>query len=166
MRASTIALAAALAALSPTAVRADVVYTATNGPTCRNFSKSQVGDWICPGPGGYVARFSDEGNLASVTIGPGPRAKGRHPMQVLSAGKVFGDKIQWIVVDGVPRAAVLRMFHRADVNDDKELQSLKVFLIESGRTCLFGSIDARQPHANKTALQRAELATRSDCTMK
>lgn len=164
MRAASITAAALL--LSATSSWAEIVYTPTNGSTCKDFSKPEAGDWICPGPGGYVARFSDEGNLASVTIGPGPRAKGRGPVQILGSGKVFGDKIQWIVVDGTPRAAVLRVWQRKAVDDDREIQTLEVFLLERGRTCSFGSFNAAQPGANELALQRAEYAARSDCTMK
>jgi hypothetical protein len=157
---------ASLILLSCSGSSAGVVYTPTNGPTCKELSKSDLGEWICPGPGGYVARFSDEGNVASVAIGPGPQARGREPAQVLGAGKVFGDKIQWIVVNDLPRAAVLRMWHRAAVDDDRNIQTLEVFLVEPNRTCAFGSVDARQPNANEIAMQRAEQAAKSNCTMK
>lgn len=145
--------------------QAAVVYTPTYGATCKDFSKEEFGDWICPGPAGYVAHFSDEGNLASVSIGPGPAADGRGGLEIRGSGKVFGDKLQWIVVDGVPRAAVLRLWQHAR-DDDREVQTLQVFLIERGQTCTFGSFDARHPGANEAALQRAEFAASSECSRK
>lgn len=45
---------------------ADVRYTPTNGPTCKDYSKPQFGHWVCPGPGGYAIAFSDEGNIAGL----------------------------------------------------------------------------------------------------
>jgi hypothetical protein len=145
--------------------QAAVVYTPTNGATCKDLSKDEMGDWICPGPAGYVAHFSDEGNVASVSIGPGPAAGGRDPLQILGSGKVFGEKLQWVVVDGLPRAAVLRLWQRA-ADDDREVQTLQVFLIERAQTCAFGSFDARRPGANEAALQRTEFAASSDCSRK
>jgi hypothetical protein len=156
--------AAAVLLLSITASQAAVIYTPTNGPTCHDHSKPEFGDWTCPGPGGYVARFTDEGNLASVSIGPGPRAKHRLATQLRGSGKIFGDKIEWHVVGGVPKSAVLRMWYRDE--SETEMHTLEVFLLEPGRTCSFGSIDARRPDANGLASQRAEYAAHSDCTNK
>jgi hypothetical protein len=153
--------ASALLLLSITPSPAAVIYTPTNGPTCHDFSKPEFGDWTCSGPGGYVARFTDEGNIATVSIGPGPRAKHRLAAQVRGSGKVFGDKIEWHVVSGVPKSAVLRMWYRDEA--EREMQTLEVFLIQSDRTCSFGSIDASRPSANALAAERAEYATRSDC---
>ena len=155
-----------LVLFSASTCQAAVVYTPTNGATCKDLSKDELGDWICPGPGGFVAHFSDEGNVASVSIGPGPAADGRSPLQILGSGKVFGDRLQWIIVDGVPRAAVLRLWQRAAGDSDREVQTLQVFLIERGQTCAFGSFDARRPGANEAALQRAEYAASSDCSKK
>jgi hypothetical protein len=156
----------ALSLFSGAVCQAAVVYTPAKGATCKDLSKDELGDWICPGPGGYVVHFSDEGNVASVAIGTGPAARGRNPMQILGSGKVFGDKLQWVVVDGAPRAAVLRLWQRVAADDDREVETLQVFLIERERTCAFGSFDARRSGANEAALQRAEYAVSSDCSSK
>jgi hypothetical protein len=67
-------------------------------------------------------------------------------------------------VGGVPKSAVLRMWYRDE--SETEMHMLEVFLLEPGRTCSFGSIDARRPAANGLASQRAEYAAHSDCTNK
>jgi hypothetical protein len=156
--------AAAILLLSTIASQAAVIYTPTKGPTCRDFSKPEFGDWACPGLGGYGARFTDEGNLVSVSISPRFRAKEGLRAQFRGAGKVFGDKIEWHVVGGIPKSAVLRMWYRDE--NDKELQTLEVFLLEPHRACSFGSIDARRSDANELASQRAEYATHSNCSDK
>jgi hypothetical protein len=156
--------AAAILLLSTIASQAAVTYTPTTGPSCRDFSKPEFGDWACPGPGGYVARFTDEGNLVSVSIGHRSRTKEALTTQFRGAGKVFGDKIEWHVVDGVPKSAILRMWHLDE--NEKELQTLEVFLFEPHRACSFGSVDARRSDANELASQRAEYATHSNCSDK
>jgi hypothetical protein len=167
--------------LLTTASQAAVIYTPTKGPTCRDFSKPEFGDWACPGPGGYVTRFTDEGNIVSVSVGPrsgftdegnivsvsvGPRSRANEQVtaQFRGSGKVFGDKVEWHLVGGVPKSAVLRMWYRDE--NDKELQTLEVFLLEPHRACSFGSIDARRSDANELASQRAEYATHSNCSDK
>jgi hypothetical protein len=149
---------------------ADVVYTPTNGPTCRDYSKQYMSDWICPGPGGMVARFTDEGNMASVTIGRGPRADGRldHASTFRGSGDVFGKKLEWHLVDGVPRSAVLRVFQVDTTKDgeERQVQKLEVYAINNKVTCLFAAVDASQPNANAKAGAHADNATRWFCTEK
>jgi hypothetical protein len=59
----------ALSALWVSFARADdSIFTPTNGPACTDRSHSEFGSWRCPGSGGYVAEFGDEGNIAGVSI--------------------------------------------------------------------------------------------------
>jgi hypothetical protein len=153
--------AAAILLLTSAVADAGVIYTPTKGPTCHDYSRPEFGDWACPGPGGYAARFTDEGNLVSISIGPRSRVRDMAGTQMRGAGKVFGDKIEWHVFDGVPRSAVLRIW--ALDENEKEVQTLEVFLLEPHRTCSFGSIDARRPGANALASERAEDAVHSAC---
>jgi len=150
--------------LSAITSQAAVIYTPTSGSACHDLSKPEFGDWVCPGPGGYVAEFTDEGNVAGLSIFSRSRAKERLTTQFRGAGKIFGDKMEWHVLGGVPKSAVLRMWHRDE--NEREIQTLEVFLLEPHRACSFGSIDARRPDANELASQRAEYATHSDCANK
>ena len=88
-----------------------VVYTPARGTLCQDRSKPEFGYWICPGPGGYVASFSDEGNLSAVSIARGKARKPATTSEFLGAGRVFGDKVEWHLVDGKPKSAVLRAAH-------------------------------------------------------
>ena len=69
------------------------------GTLCQDRSKPEFGYWICPGPGGYVASFSDEGNLSAVSIARGKARKPATTSEFLGAGRVFGDKVEWHLVD-------------------------------------------------------------------
>lgn len=141
-------------------------FTPATGPACKDESTDELGLWTCPGPAGYVVSFADEGNIVSVTIAPrsaiekvsGPTAQWR------GAGKSFGEKVQWIMRGGVPRAAVIRTWRTVD--DEKELQELSVFAISGAKACLVGSIDVHTDKANDAALARAQQAANSGCPRK
>lgn len=146
---------------------ADVIYTPTNGPTCRDHSREHMGEWICPGPGGAAAYFADEGNMAAVVLGTRSGAKDvlGSSWQFRGAGKVFGDKIEWHVVDGRPRAAVLRVWRTDTAADgtDKELQELAVFAINQKQSCFMTAVPARQANANSIASKEAERVSGLAC---
>ena len=164
MRIRTLTLVAILAVLSTTASRADVVYTATSGPTCRDASRGSLGEWACLGPAGYVVRFLDEGNIAAVAIGPRRRVNSRmeNTSQFRGAGRVFGDKMQWLVIGGKPRAAVLRTWRLDDA--EREQQQLDVYAIDGDVACIVESINVKTPSANEQALARATAAAQSGCS--
>lgn len=163
MHIRSLAIAAALIVLSMTAVRADVVYTATSGPTCHDRSKEFVGNWTCPGPAGYAVRFLDEGNIAAIAIGPRRGiSRMKNVTQFRGPGRVFGDKMQWLIVDGKPRAAVLRTWRLDDA--EREQQQLDVYAIDRDTVCVVESINVKTPSANERALARAEIAARSGCS--
>ncbi|MDA9524118.1 hypothetical protein XI06_28530 [Bradyrhizobium sp. CCBAU 11434] len=142
-------------------------FTPAMGPACKDQSKEGFGLWTCPGPAGYVVRFADEGNIVSLTIAPrraiekvqGPTAQWR------GAGKAFGDKVQWIMRAGVPRAAVIRTWSRVG-DDEREIQELSVFAINGEKACLVGAVEIHTGKANATALARAEQAADSRCPEK
>ena len=143
--------------------QAGVIYTATTGAGCRDCSKPQFGHWVCAGPGGYVAAFSDEGNIAAVAIGP--RALAPHKLKSVSqfrgAKRVFGEKLEWHVTDGKVQSAVLRVWKTGE--QEQELQQLEVYAVGNGRTCLIATVDAAQPDANAKAAAYAEEAARASC---
>lgn len=158
-----LALAAVLAIVASSSALADTTYTAASGPSCKDESKPEFGLWTCPGPAGYAAQFADEGNMVSVTLAPsGSIAKAGPTAQWRGAGKAFGDKVQWIMRGGVPRAAVIRTWRRPD-DDEREIQELSVFTIDGAKACAYAAIDIRVPKANEAALARAEEAADSRC---
>ncbi|MBC9880342.1 hypothetical protein G8O24_23735 [Bradyrhizobium sp. INPA01-394B] len=142
-------------------------FTPATGPACKNQSKEGFGLWTCPGPAGYVVRFADEGNIVSLTIAPkraiekvqGPTAQWR------GAGKAFGDKVQWIMRAGVPRAAVIRTWSRVG-DDEREVQELSVFAVNGEKACLFGAVEIHTDKANEAALARAAQAAEVGCPEK
>jgi len=101
--------------------------------------------------------------MVSLTLAPlGSIAKARATARWRGAGTAFGDKVQWIMRGGVPRAAVIRTWRRAD-DDEREIQELSLFAIDSKRACPFGAVDVRQLGANDLALAKAEEASGWHC---
>jgi hypothetical protein len=154
-----------LSLLAGTAL-ADTVFTPAKGPKCKNESKEGFGQWTCPGPAGYAVRFADEGNIVSLSIARARSIeKAPSTTQWRGAGKVFGDKVQWVIRGSVPRAAVIGTWRRKD-DDESELQELSVFAIEGGRACAYGAVDIHKPQANEAALALAKQAAKSRCSKK
>ena len=163
----TIAVVATLTLAAAGTASAQTLFTPAKGPACKDQSKEFFGSWTCPGPAGYVVRFFDEGNVVSLTIAPrrsieklqAPTAQWR------GADKVFGDKVQWIMRAGVPKAAVIRTWSRVG-DDEREVQELSVFAINGEKACLFGAVEIHTDKANDVALARAEQAADSRCPEK
>ena len=108
------------------------------------------------GPGRIFCTFADEGNIVSLTLAPsGSIARAGPTAQWRGAGKAFGDKVQWIMRGGVPRAAVIRTWRRAD-DDERDIQELSVFAIEGKGACPFAAVDIHQERANEVAGQGRE----------
>ncbi|WP_092291811.1 hypothetical protein [Bradyrhizobium sp. Ghvi] len=162
-----IAVVATLTLAAAGTASAQTLFTPAKGPACKDQSKEFFGSWTCPGPAGYVVRFFDEGNVVSLTIAPrrsieklqAPTAQWR------GADKVFGDKVQWIMRAGVPKAAVIRTWSRVG-DDEREVQELSVFAINGEKACLFGAVEIHTDKANDVALARAEQAADSRCPEK
>jgi hypothetical protein len=162
-----IAFASALAMAGGGSAFGQTAFTPATGPACKDQSKEGFGLWTCPGPAGYVVRFADEGSIVSLTIAPkrsieklqGPTAQWR------GAGKAFGDKVQWIMRAGLPRAAVIRTWSRVG-DSEREVQELSVFAVNGDTACLFGAIEIHTDKANDAALARAQQAADSRCPEK
>jgi hypothetical protein len=155
-------LAAVLTMLVGGSALADTTFTSASGPKCKVESKPEFALWTCPGPAGYAVRFADEGNIVSLTLAPsGSIANAAPTAQWRGAGNAFGDKVQWILRGGVPRAAVIRSWRRDD--DEREIQELSVFVIDGKRACPFGAVDIREAEANDLALAKAEEAAGRRC---
>jgi hypothetical protein len=101
--------------------------------------------------------------LVSLTLAPlGSIGKAGPMVQRRGAGKAFGDKVQWIMRGGVPRAAVIRTWRRTD-GDEREIQELSVFAIDGSKACAYAAVDIHVAKANEAALARAEEAADSRC---
>lgn len=121
--------------------------------------------------GGYVAEFSDEGNLVGVAIAKKNSLRGpaiTPTVNFRGSGRVFGDKLQWIFEDGKPTAAILRVWRvqATDEGTESEVQELVVLKIEPAKACEFAVVNARQPSANELAAARALEAARFNCMEK
>lgn len=142
---------------------ADTNFTAASGPKCKDESKPEFGLWTCPGPADYAVRFADEGNMVSITLAPRRSIEDTEATaQWRGAGKAFGDKVQWILRGGVPRAAVIRTWRRVG-DDEREVQELSVFAIDGPNACAYAGIDIHVTNANEAALARAEEAANTGC---
>jgi hypothetical protein len=145
---------------------ADTVFTPGSGSKCKDESKEGFGQWTCPGPAGYAVRFTDEGNIVSLTIARARFiAKVPSTAQWRGADKAFGHRVQWVMRGDVPRAAVIRTWRRKN-DDESELQELSVFAIDRERACAYGAVDIRKPKANDAALALANEAAESRCSKK
>jgi hypothetical protein len=153
-----------------TGATAGNVFTPTSGPSCPGSSKSQVNVWRCAGPGGFFAEYADEGNMVAVAIASkaSPRRGAGATMTFRGSGKVFGDKLQWLVEDGKPQAAILRIW-RIEVSNEgaeSEVQELIVFKLQSASACQYAVVKASQPSANELAVARAREASSAACPEK
>ncbi|WP_244597922.1 MULTISPECIES: hypothetical protein [Afipia] len=145
--------------MSTSAYAAESLYTRTSGPECRDSgSKEEFNAWQCPGPGGYSAGFSDEGNLVAFKIF---RTGQRDDEPVLiwrGADDVFGDKLEWRLSGGKPIAAILRAW-RVDTDQDGHdhvTQELLVVSLRGQRPCKVGAVSVHEPHANRRARALAD----------
>jgi hypothetical protein len=157
----------ALSALSASIAQAEEnIFMPTSGPACTDRSHSEFGSWRCPGPGGYVAEYSDEGNIAGVSIWmPRQKRKAASAITWRGAGRVFGEKLQWRVDKGRPLAAVLRIW-RTDTNSDGQervVEELIALKVAPEGSCRVASIDARQAGANEIAQRRSDEAASLPC---
>ncbi|WP_314963020.1 hypothetical protein [Bradyrhizobium cosmicum] len=159
-----IAFASALAMAGAGAASGQTPFTPATGPACKDESGDGLSVWTCPGPAGYVIRFADEGNIVSLTIAPRRSIEKlvKPTAQWRGAGQVFGDKVQWIMRSGVPKAAVIRTWSRVG-DDERDVQELSVFAINGEKACLFDAVEIHTDKANKAALARAEQAANSRC---
>lgn len=105
--------------------------------------------WRCPGPGGYAAVFSDEGNVFEVEYGKRGHEKNLGGLQWQGGPNAVGPKIEWRVKSGEPYAAILRI---GSINaDGRAVVHLLVARISAGGGCRMAMIDARRPDANLRA---------------
>jgi hypothetical protein len=143
------------------------VFSPASGVVCKDYSKEEFGYWVCPGPANYAVAFMDEGNLAGLTIGPARLVRtAAMTAQWLGASKVFGEKVQWIVREGTPKAAVVRIWRREDVSNPREIQELAIYAIDGEKACAYAAVDIHRPNANELAFDQAVQAAGEGCPTK
>ena len=163
-------LAALLLGATVTGATAGHVFTPTSGSSCSGSSKPQFNVWRCPGPGGFFAEYADEGNMVAVAIASkaSSRRGAAATVSFRGSGKVFGDKLQWLVEDGKPQAAILRIWRTETTKEgvENEVQELIVFKVQSASACQYAVVKASQPSANELAVARALEASSATCPEK
>ena len=163
-------LAALLLGTTVTSATAGHVFTPTSGSSCSRSSKPQFNVWRCPGPGGFFAEYADEGNMVAVAIASkaSSRRGAAATVSFRGSGKVFGDKLQWLVEDGKPQAAILRIWRTETTKEgaESEVQELIVFKVQSASACQYAVVKASQPSANELAVARALEASSATCPEK
>jgi hypothetical protein len=148
------------------AAQESYVYTSTHGSACSGRSREGVNQWRCPGPGGYVAEYADEGNVVGIAIWqPATRRVSPRAVSWPGAGRVFGEKLEWRLKNGQPHAAILRIWRLATDagGNDRELEELIIIKIAPSGACRVAAINARQPRANSIAQQTADGAAAKPC---
>ena len=161
-------IAGLLSMAAPTvhAAQGSYVYTPTHGASCADRSREGFGRWRCPGPAGYVAEYTDEGNIAGIALWH-PTRQQRSPLSVSwrGAGRVLGDKLEWRMTAGLPYAAILRIW-RIDAAADgreREVEELMVLRVSPIGACRVASVYARQLQANEIAQRMSNSAATSPC---
>jgi hypothetical protein len=142
------------------------VYVPTHGPSCTDRSRDGLNQWHCPGPAGYVAGYTDEGNIAGIAIWRlNARRASPHAVSWRGSGRVFGEKLEWRLREGHPHAAILRIWRLVtDANGrDHESEELMILKIASSGACRVASVNARQPRANEIAQQTADGVSAMPC---
>jgi len=142
-----------LAAIAGAAAYAsEGAYTPTHGPSCVGRSWVEFETWRCPGPSGYVVEYTDEGNLAGIAIWA-PTGKRQVPSATSwrGSGKVFGDRLEWRLDGGQPKAAILRIWRvdTATQGGEHEVEELILLKTLPAGACRVASIKARQAGANE-----------------
>jgi len=80
-------------------------------------------------------------------------------------GKVFGDKVQWVMQDGKPGAAIIRIWRAegSEEGSNQEIQELAVFKLGEPRACQYAAVDIKQPSANEVAEKYAVESLTRNC---
>jgi hypothetical protein len=146
---------------------ANSIFLPASGPSCLDRSKESFGLWRCPGPAGYVVEFSDEGNMVGIGFAKSSlrRADIEDAAQWQGSGKVFGDKIQWVMQGGKPGAAIIRIWRNkvSEEGNNQEIQELAVFKLGEPKACQYAAVNVKQPSANEVAEKYAVDSLTRNC---
>jgi len=111
----------------------------------------------------------------------GQHGRGRHRQQSVLATRrrcnrelswqrksIRRQAVQWLVEDGKPQAAILRIWRTETTKEgvENEVQELIVFKVQSASACQYAVVKASQPSANELAVARALEASSATCPEK
>lgn len=137
-----------LLALGPAIALESSYSDTTNG--CDRLQSYQGGRiWRCPGPAGYAAIFSDDGNVVEVEYGKRGHEKNLGGLQWQGGNNPVGPKIEWRLKRNEPYAAILRI-GSIDA-DGRVVAQLLVARVYPDGGCRMALVDARRPDANLRA---------------
>jgi hypothetical protein len=106
----------------------------------------------------------DEGNIVRLKVSPAAAIRnGAATAQWLGPSQVFGDRGAWVLRDGDPKAAIVRIWRRKSVEDSTDLQ---IYAMDGAKACSIAIVEARMAKANETAFEKAEQALSRLCTEK
>jgi hypothetical protein len=147
-------LAVALMLASAAAANAaQSLYTTTRGSACKDGSTAHFSVSRCPGPTGYAAEYSDEGNVAAVAIGIPGRTSRRAATSLVwrGGGRVFGDLLEWRIDRKNPVAAILRIWRidESSAGGNEPQEALVLLKLQPGGSCRVATVPARSPNANE-----------------
>jgi hypothetical protein len=165
-RIATAALALTVA-FPVAASSAGSVYTRTSGPECKDDSIAEFSRRRCPGPAGYAAEYSDEGNMAGVAVWiPGPtRRRAATYLVWRGGGRVFGDLLEWRIDRDRPVAAILRIW-RVDASSagrDETQEELVLLKLRPEGSCRVATMRARRSDANQAVRKMSSQIASMPC---
>lgn len=156
-------LSSAAAAPAPTSVYSDI-----SGETCRTIELDEEhasSHLRCPGVAGYQLDLFDSDVRMSVDV-VSPDGKS-HPLdfwQVITWGfSTLGDKAEWRLVDGKPRALIVRVNASENGEDASKITSyLAVAKITAEEICVVAKVPP-SAKANEEARKAADVAPAAPC---
>jgi hypothetical protein len=150
-RIAILAIALTIASMAA-ASAAQSLYTTTRGPACKDGSKAHFSVWRCPGPAGYAAEYSDEGNFAGIALWMPGRTSRRAAASVVwrGGGRVFGDLLEWRIDRENPVAAILRIWRidASSAGGNEPQEALVLLKLRPDGSCRVATVSARRPDAN------------------
>ena len=125
-------------------------YYSDTSKNCHDLRSDQgMRIWRCPGPTGYAALFSDEGNVVEVEYGLAGHERNLGGLQWAGSDNAIGRKIEWRLNHRTPFAAILRI--RSLDAEGRSINQLLIAKVSPEGGCRIGLLDAGRPGANLRA---------------
>jgi hypothetical protein len=153
-------------AFTAAASAAESLYTRTRGPACTDGSKAYLSVRRCPGPSGYAAEYTDEGNVAGLAVWlPGPtRRRATTSVVWRGGGRVFGDLLEWRIDRENPVAAILRIWRMdGSAGRDETEEELVLLRVRPEGSCRVASVQTRRRDANEFVRAMSALVALMPC---
>jgi hypothetical protein len=165
-RIATLAVALTMAS-TVAANAAQSLYTKTRGPACKDGSNAHFSVRRCPGPAGYAAEYSDEGNLAAVALWIPGRTSRRAATSLVwrGGGRVFGDLLEWRIDRQNPVAAILRIWRldASSAGGNEPQEELVLLKLRPEGSCRVVTVPARRSNANEVVRAMSSHVAAMSC---